>query len=667
MRAGHGVELIDVVGGEAMGGYADRTEGIAGTLDPLEVHAVTFAGGGHRFALIVADLVCVNADVVERIRAAVRDLGVDSCCVAATHTHASPESGCFPGGAPTPETLADRLLAASLQAVTAALADERDARLHATRARVADLGDRRVLPDRHAADVPVDALVVSSPEGEVRGVVVVSPVHPTVLPAGNSAASADLNGGIRRALRSGDRWVVAATGAAGDISTRHTRRGRDLAEVDRLGALVAEALPVGPPPREERDRRPAAPPPGERGRQTVLPPVSVRVELPPKPPEEFATAIASSADTRGAGERGRSVVHQGQRIARDLLTRGRTLPYEVEVQAVRLGDVTLVAVPGELFLELGEAIRAASPAHGSPVIVLGYANGYLGYLPSRGTPATYETLVSPVAEGGGERVVAAAVQAVEALGRPMAESQFAVRAGSLVDRVLTTQMPAVRRAAELVADSIAAGGVLQAFATGHSRAVALELTGRAGGLAAVSMLAVKDLVMFGGVDPELVLDPTYERAPGLAGRIYELARPDPADVFLIVSNSGINAAIVEMAELARANGHRVIALTSLEHTRSPAARTVAGPHLADLADVVIDNCAPAGDATVELAPGIHVGAVSSFTGVLIAQVLAELVCRRLLDRGADVPVFVSANLASGDGHNAALYERYHGRVRPLEP
>jgi uncharacterized phosphosugar-binding protein len=249
----------------------------------------------------------------------------------------------------------------------------------------------------------------------------------------------------------------------------------------------------------------------------------------------------------------------------------------------------------------------------------------------------------------------------------MTASEFAAQAPALMSRVLDTQMPAIQEAAALVADSLAAGGVLQSFATGHSRVVALELTGRAGGLAPAGMLSVKDLVMFGGVDPKEILDPTYERVPGLAERIYELARPHPSDPFLIVSNSGVNAAIVEMAHLAHERGHRVVAITSLAHTRSPSARHTAGPHLADLADIVIDNLAPAGDASVELAPGIRVGAVSSLTGVLIAQVLTELVCRRLLDRGAEVPVFVSANLAAGDKDNATLWERYRSRVRSVEP
>lgn len=249
----------------------------------------------------------------------------------------------------------------------------------------------------------------------------------------------------------------------------------------------------------------------------------------------------------------------------------------------------------------------------------------------------------------------------------MIESEFARQAAGLADRVITTQMAAIQEAAALAAEAIAADGVLQAFGTGHSRIVTLELAGRAGGLAPVSMLAVKDLVMFGGADPARILDPTYEREPGLAERIYTLARPNPADLFVIVSNSGLNSSIVEMASLARDRGHRIVAITSQAHTRSSAARETGGPRLADLADVVIDNCAPEGDAAIEVAPGLKTGAVSSFTGVLIAQILTELTCLRLLEDGHRPPVFISANLATGDAHNKTLQERYRQRVRPIEP
>lgn len=249
----------------------------------------------------------------------------------------------------------------------------------------------------------------------------------------------------------------------------------------------------------------------------------------------------------------------------------------------------------------------------------------------------------------------------------MDEPAYAALARSRVEWILTTQLPAIDAAASIVADAIEAGGVLQAFGTGHSRIVTLELAGRAGGLAPVGMLAVKDLVMFGGIDPGQILDPTYEREAGLARRVYDLAAPGPTDAFLIASNSGINAAIVEMADLARERGHAVIAVTALEHTRSPQARQLGEQHLADLANVVIDNGAPAGDAGVDLGDGVRIGAVSSLTGVLIAQLLTEQVCRKLISSGVAPPVYRSANLAGGDEHNARVDATYRDRIRPIEP
>jgi uncharacterized phosphosugar-binding protein len=240
-------------------------------------------------------------------------------------------------------------------------------------------------------------------------------------------------------------------------------------------------------------------------------------------------------------------------------------------------------------------------------------------------------------------------------------------ARSVVERVLDTQLEAVHAAAELMAGTIRDGGIVQSYGTGHSRIFALELAARAGGLASVGMLSVKDLVMFGGVAPGEILDPTYEREPGLASRIYELARPQAADLFVIASNSGINAAVVEMAALVKERGHRLVAVTSLDHTSAVVSRTGSGARLADLADVVIDNGAPRGDATIELDGGARIGAVSSLTGVLIAQLLTEATCRALLRSGARPPVYVSANTPEGDSHNADLYSMYGARIRPIEP
>jgi uncharacterized phosphosugar-binding protein len=240
-------------------------------------------------------------------------------------------------------------------------------------------------------------------------------------------------------------------------------------------------------------------------------------------------------------------------------------------------------------------------------------------------------------------------------------------ARAALDHIEATQLDNIHAAARIVVDAFSTGGILQAYGTGHSRIVTLELAGRAGGLANVGMLAVKDLVMFGGAAPKEILDPTHERDSGLARRIYDLALPQPQDVFLIVSNSGINGSVVEMARLARAREHPIIAITSVRHTASVPSRDQHGGRLIDLADIVIDNNAPPGDAAIQLRPGMAIGAISSLTGVYIAQLLTERICRLMLTDKVDPPIHLSANLPNGDAHNAALYERYRKRVRTIEP
>jgi uncharacterized phosphosugar-binding protein len=243
------------------------------------------------------------------------------------------------------------------------------------------------------------------------------------------------------------------------------------------------------------------------------------------------------------------------------------------------------------------------------------------------------------------------------------QDSYAAVARATITRFLATQRDAITEAGRLVAASLLDGGVLQAFGTGHSRSVALELVGRAGGLVPANQLGIRDLVYYGDATVGDILDPLVERETGLAERILELARIEPADVFVVASNSGGNAAIVEMAQLATRRGHPLIAITSLAHTRAITPRHPSGQRLADLADVVIDNCAPYGDAAVELPGGDHVGPLSNLTGVLAANLLVAEVAGRYVAADAAPPLFGSLNAPGNDEHNADLLARYGSRVR----
>lgn len=221
----------------------------------------------------------------------------------------------------------------------------------------------------------------------------------------------------------------------------------------------------------------------------------------------------------------------------------------------------------------------------------------------------------------------------------------------------------VQDAAELIARSVRDDGVLQAFGSGHSEALAMELAGRAGGLVPSNRISLRDVVVHGGESPEVLGRGILERDPGIAARLYELAAPRPADVFVIASNSGVNGSIVEMASIVRQHGHPLIAITSLAHSGGVDSRHPSGTKLVDHADVVLDNGAPYGDAVLDLPGGGAACAVSSITAALLAQLVTAEVVRRLLETGERPPVYLSANIPEGDDHNHALEEHYAGRIR----
>jgi uncharacterized phosphosugar-binding protein len=221
----------------------------------------------------------------------------------------------------------------------------------------------------------------------------------------------------------------------------------------------------------------------------------------------------------------------------------------------------------------------------------------------------------------------------------------------------------VQDAADLMVASLRAGGVVQAFGSGHSEALAMEIAGRAGGLVPTNRIALRDVVGLGGDPPSVLENSKLERDPGVAARLYALTAPSPEDVFVIASNSGINGATVELARIAKGKGHPVVAITSYAHSTRADSRHPSGAKLMDHADVVLDNGAPYGDAVLDLPAGGKACAVSSITAALLAQLLHAEVIRRMLATGEKPPVYLSSNTPGADEHNTELEQRYAGRIR----
>ncbi len=201
-------------------------------------------------------------------------------------------------------------------------------------------------------------------------------------------------------------------------------------------------------------------------------------------------------------------------------------------------------------------------------------------------------------------------------------------------------------------------GLIYTAGTGHSLALVLETFYRAGGLACVYPLYHPALLPLDGGRASTLL----ERTAGLAGELLEQARPSPADMAFIFSNSGVNPVPVELAQGLRKRGALVVAVVSLPHLRRAPQR--AEVKLDQAADEILNTRVPYGDAAYP-AGEMSTAPLSSLSGVFLWSVLLAQLADRASERGVELPLWVSANVEDGEARNRALLERYRGRVPSL--
>jgi uncharacterized phosphosugar-binding protein len=233
----------------------------------------------------------------------------------------------------------------------------------------------------------------------------------------------------------------------------------------------------------------------------------------------------------------------------------------------------------------------------------------------------------------------------------------------LLQQVRETQREAIERAAQVIAAAIEADHLVYAFGPTHAGILTQELFYRAGGLVPVNPILPPGLTT--DIRPA-TLTSKLERLPGFGTQILSETPIEAGDVLIVHSVSGRNAAAVEMAQGARQRGAFVIAVTSLAYSRATQPRQPGMPRLFETADLVLDDCAPVGDALIEL-PGQpqKVGPSSTVTGAAIVNAVVVRTAELLLERTGDMPVFMSANLDGGDEHNRRWLEYYKGRLTYL--
>jgi uncharacterized phosphosugar-binding protein len=227
------------------------------------------------------------------------------------------------------------------------------------------------------------------------------------------------------------------------------------------------------------------------------------------------------------------------------------------------------------------------------------------------------------------------------------------RANELLAEAWTKNAPVIAQLAPILGATVARGGVIHTFGSGHSDVIAREIIGRAGGLVCVTGIIdptggfIENLVGYG-----TKLIERYDRQ-------YQLLA---GEVIIVVSNSGKNSAPIEVALHARKKGLTVVGLTALSMSTTTPTVHPGGRRLHEVADYVLDNGGVPGDAIVEVAPGLAAGPTSTFIGCSVLNWLMLATMEWLQQNNHPLPVLRSQNLPNAIEHNREVGLKYKHRL-----
>lgn len=235
----------------------------------------------------------------------------------------------------------------------------------------------------------------------------------------------------------------------------------------------------------------------------------------------------------------------------------------------------------------------------------------------------------------------------------------------IVQKVDDTQADNIKAAAKLCAEIINGGQMVHLFGSGHSVLPIQDMFPRYGGVVGWhplmdTHLMWSNVIETGGARELLWI----ERQKGYIKQFLQSYNLQAGEAMIIYSHGGANAAPIECAIYAKEHGLKVIAVTSVDNYKNGSKPTYEYNgkcvKLADIADIVIDNCSPLEDALVEI-PGYpqRVGASSTIGAITVTQSLAAETALELNKLGHKLYTFVSPNVeACPADWNDTVYAEY---------
>lgn len=230
-----------------------------------------------------------------------------------------------------------------------------------------------------------------------------------------------------------------------------------------------------------------------------------------------------------------------------------------------------------------------------------------------------------------------------------------------IDEVSELERENIYATAKMMGDCMDDNGVVQLFGLGFGLEFSMELGYRAGGLMPFHKVQTTDLVFKGALTEVEYNTLNLNDDPEMAHKLLGLYRIEKEDMFILISETGCEAIIVEAAKMAKAEGKKTIAVISKKASALTKSTHPSKEKLEDIVDLVIDTHAEPTDAILDVDGTHKMNHAGTIVGNVIAQMITAETYRYLVEKGSECPVLLSANLKGADVHNRRLSDKYAGR------
>jgi neutral ceramidase len=413
-----GASKIDITPPEnmALAGFRARHGISVGIHDRLYSSVLILDDGTEKFLLICNDLIGLDSEFTSELKkliAAESKIPFGRIMLTCTHTHSGPLTVNASYGRKN-ELYLSFLKGKILKAVRNAVSNLKGAFLSTGSITIKNVGKNRRLPDTGSVDPILGIIKIKQKNNKLLVVLANYCCHPTVLGPDNLLISADYPGSFRDDLEKrfgSDTVIMFTNGACGDINPGHSAEisalggripGRTFKRASEVGGILAAATGKIIS--------------GNSQKEVSLAIKSKKIDLLLKNFPSVEKIKSAIAENKAAisGKKGKELLTAQVELLHSELLLGKAVERNAidddyltfAIQAVKIsGDTVLLGMPAELFVDIGLSIKKMSPFKNT--FVIGYANGYMGYVPTQKAfeEGGYEVLVAKFTPKSSEKII----------------------------------------------------------------------------------------------------------------------------------------------------------------------------------------------------------------------------------------------------------------------